>query len=109
MAHGLKTVHPPPVLHRLVRGFEPWAYPSWALADPNGTFGNRWDDPSNVYRVLYACSERRGCFIEVLSRFRPDPAVADALANISGPDDSLPARTGSPPLAPRPLARTGSS
>lgn len=83
-------MHPPAPLHRVARGSDPWSYPSWAYADPDGTFGNRWDDPDDVYRVLYACSQRRGCFVEVLSRYRPDPQVAAELAEIAGPDDSLP-------------------
>lgn len=90
MVVELATVRPSAPLHRLARGSDPWAYPPWAAADPDGTFGNRWDDPGDVYRVLYACSQRRGCFIEVLSRYRPDPEVAAALAEISGADDSLP-------------------
>jgi hypothetical protein len=32
-------------LYRLARAPEPWAWPDWAYAGLDGTFGNRWDDP----------------------------------------------------------------
>jgi len=38
--------------------------PDWASAGPDGTFGNRFDDPDATYRVLYASSQRLGCFLE---------------------------------------------
>ncbi|MHB8320141.1 MAG: RES domain-containing protein [Acidimicrobiales bacterium] len=41
----------------------------------DGPFIGRWDDPEDVYRVLYAASSPLGCFLEVLAVFRPDPAV----------------------------------
>ncbi len=46
------------------------------------TFGNRWDDPDGVYRVLNAASSRLGAFVEVLSRFRPDLQLLKELAEI---------------------------
>src|ERR1039458_5753060 len=50
----------------------PWQPPDWFWGSEDGTFGNRFDDPSGYYRVLYASSQRLFCFIETLARFRPD-------------------------------------
>lgn len=69
---------------RIGRAPDPWAWPDWAEAAADGTFGNRWDDPQSEYRVLYASSTRLGAFVEVLARFRPDPHVAAELAAIDG-------------------------
>jgi hypothetical protein len=68
---------------------DPWAYQDWAEAGDDGTFGNRWDDPESSYRVLYACSQRLGAFVETLSRFRPDPDVVAGLAEIEGEDSPV--------------------
>ncbi|MEV4418957.1 RES domain-containing protein [Patulibacter sp. NPDC049589] len=80
-------------LHRLARRPDPWAWPDWAFAGPDGTFGNRYDDPQSEYRVLYAGSDRLTCFLETLARFRPDPHV---LAVEIAPDP----RDGDFPTAP---------
>jgi hypothetical protein len=69
-------------LHRVGRRPNAWVWPDWAFAGPDGTFGNRYDDPAAEYRVLYASSSRRGAFLEVLARFRPDPAVVRELAEV---------------------------
>jgi len=60
------------------------------LAGPDGTFGNRFDDPGATYRVLYASSQRLGCFLETLARFRIDLKLAAELAEIQGDADHLP-------------------
>jgi hypothetical protein len=54
---------------------------------PDGSFGNRFDDPQGNYRVLYAATQRVSCFIETLARFRPDPALIAELEAIAGEDD----------------------
>jgi hypothetical protein len=72
MIVDLEVIRPAGRLFRVSRVPDPWAWPAWEYAGADGTFGNRWDDPQAVYRVLYACSELQGCFVEVLSRFRPD-------------------------------------
>src|SRR6266508_4565383 len=59
-------------------------------AGPDGTFGNRFDDPDATYRVLSASSQRLGCFLETLARFRIDPKLAAELADIEGEDDHFP-------------------
>lgn len=66
----------------------PGAGRDWANAGPDGTFGNRWDDPDGIYRVLYASSSRLGAFAEVLSRFRPDLQVVAGLAEIDDAEES---------------------
>lgn len=78
------------VIYRLGRKPDPWATPDWASAGPDGTFGNRFDDPDATYRVLYASSQRLGCFLETLARFRVDPKLRTELAEIAGEDDYWP-------------------
>lgn len=58
--------------YRLGRRPNAWQAPEWFLAHADGTFGNRFDDPEGSYRVLYTSSQRVACFVETLSRFRPD-------------------------------------
>jgi len=69
-------------LYRVGRHPDPWAFPDWAHVGSDGTFGNRWDDPEGVYRVVYASSSRLGAMAEVLARFRPDPHVVATLKEI---------------------------
>jgi len=81
---GLREISPSNPLHRVGRAPDPWAWPDWANAAADGTFGNRYDDPLGSYRVLYAASDRLGAFVEVLARFRPDPHVLKELQDIAG-------------------------
>jgi len=78
------------VIYRLGRKPDPWSAPDWASAGPDGTFGNRFDDPEAIYRVLYASSQRLGCFLETLARFRVDPKLLAELGQIEGEDDYCP-------------------
>jgi len=64
--------------------------PDEASAGSDGTFGNRFDDPDATYRVLYASSQRLGCFLETLARFHVDPKLLTELAEIAGEDDFWP-------------------
>jgi hypothetical protein len=80
----------PGVIYRLGRKPDPWSVPDWASAGPDGTFGNRFDDPEGMYRVLYASSQRLGCFLETLGRFRVDPKLLAELAETAGEDDAPP-------------------
>lgn len=89
MSHHLTPVNPPSRLFRLGRKPDPWAWPDWSNYSDTKS-GNRWDDPDRVYRVLYACSERRGAFVETLARFRPDPLIVAGRAEIIGEDDTIP-------------------
>jgi RES domain len=87
-------VEPDGPLYRLGRQPDPWAWPDWSYAGPDGTFGNRYDDPEASYRALYASSQRIGTFLETLARFRPDLEVLAELEQIEGDDEpSPPCRT----------------
>ena len=83
-------MRPEGVLYRLGRKSDPWAAPDWASAGHDGTFGNRFDDPDATYRVLYASSQRLGCFLETLARFRVDLKLVAELAEIAGDADHVP-------------------
>jgi len=65
----LESKRPSGPLFRVGRDRGAWAVPDWAYAKEDGTFGNLFDDPMRVYRVLYASSQRLGCFIETLAGF----------------------------------------
>lgn len=71
-------------IHRVARHPDAWAWPDWAYAHEDGTFGGRFDDPRGEYRVLYASSEREGAFAETLARYRVDLRVAAELEEIAG-------------------------
>jgi RES domain len=88
MSNGLASVEPDGPLYRLGRHPDPWAWPDWSYAAPDGTFGNRYDDPAGSYRVLYASSQRVGAFLETLARFRPDLEVIAELDRIEGDDEA---------------------
>jgi hypothetical protein len=91
MSDGLASVEPDGPLYRLGRYPDPWAWPDWSYAAPDGTFGNRYDDPEASYRVLYASSQRVGAFLETLARFRPDLEVLAELEEIEGEEEPPPA------------------
>src|SRR5262249_1182058 len=61
--------------------------PDWAYAKPDNTFGNRWDDPDGMYRVLYAGSQPLGTLMGTVGRFRPDGAVIAELDAIEHDED----------------------
>jgi hypothetical protein len=67
-----------------------WKPLDWAYAGEDGTFGNRFDDPEKLYRVLYASAVRFGCFLETLARFRKDPSLSAELSEIEGDNDFTP-------------------
>jgi RES domain len=75
MTTALTAARPGGRLHRVGRAPDAWAWPPWAYAGEDGTFGNRFDDPAGEYRVLYASSQRVGPFLETLARYRTDPAL----------------------------------
>ena len=74
-------------MFRLGRLPDPWQPPDWNWVHDDKTFGNRFDDPSGYYRVLYASTQRVSCFIETLARFRPDLSLMGELAEIEGEND----------------------
>lgn len=67
------------MVYRVGRGLDAFAPPDWGYALSDGTFGNRFDDPSSErglleeerYRVIYCATERAGAFGETIARFRP--------------------------------------
>src|SRR3954471_13014842 len=87
MTSRLALARPAGAFHRVGRRPEPWAWPDWAYAHEDGTFGNRYDDPAAEYRVLYASDDRAGALAETLARLRPDLELAAELALIQGDDD----------------------
>jgi hypothetical protein len=80
-------------IHRIGRWPDPWLPPDWAHSHSDGTFGNRFDDPQAYYRVIYTSSQRLGCFLETLARFRPDLSLLADFAEIEGEDDFTPLAT----------------
>src|SRR5260370_35420693 len=84
-------------IFRVGRRPNPWQPPDWSLAGSDGTFGNRFDDPDGTYRVLYASSQRLGCYLETLARFRVDLTLYAELSEIRGEDAFTP--LGRVPLA----------
>jgi hypothetical protein len=91
----LATCVPDGTMHRVGRAPDAWAWPDWAYAHEDGTFGNRYDDPLGEYRVIYAGRPRLAAFAETLARFRPDLELVAELSRIEGDDGGFPA-----PLAP---------
>ncbi len=89
----LETRKPPPAIFRIARKPDPWQPPDWSQANPDGTFGNRFDDPEGYYRVLYASSQKLSCFLETLGRYRPDVSLLTELHEIAGEDDFVPLGT----------------
>lgn len=69
------------VVYRVGYFPDPWTWTPWEYAE-GGRFDGRWDDPDGVWRTLYVGSSLLGRYLEVLARFRPDPAVAADLAAI---------------------------
>jgi hypothetical protein len=93
MEYPLEAQWPSGPVYRLGRRPDAWQLPPWSLAQRDGTFGNRFDDPEGYYRVLYASSQRLACFMETLARFRVDITLLTELELIEGPNDFLPLGT----------------
>lgn len=78
-------------MFRLVRApAEPFSPPDWDRAAPDGTFGNRFDDPSaedglppeHRFRVIYCATQRAATFGETVARFRVSLSLLGALQEI---------------------------
>lgn len=89
----LESKRPPATIFRLARKPDPWQAPDWSRANPDGTFGNRFDDPEGYYRVLYAATQKLSCYLETLARFRADLSLLAELNEIEGDNDFLPLGT----------------
>ena len=88
----------PADVFRLGRRPDPWAWPDWAYAEADGTFGNRYDDPQGIYRVLYASSQRFATFVECLAYYRPDiEVIAEMREIVCEAGDDEPPATGTVP------------
>lgn len=86
----MRQADTPAEVHRLGRRPDPWAWPDWAYAEPDGTFGNRYDDPQGIYRVLYASTQRVATFVECLAYYRADiELVAELQAIVGDEGDAL--------------------
>ena len=81
---------PPRPIYRLGLAGVVWAWPEWANAGADRTFGNRYDDCAGLYRVLYGGSRRYACYLETLARFRPDLSVYAEWEEIDGDGDHAP-------------------
>lgn len=88
------TLVPPPAggVYRIARGPEsPFSFPDWGRVGTDGTFGNRFDDPSgrdgrshdHHFRPLYCATHLAAAFGETMARFRVDPTLRAALARIN--------------------------
>lgn len=76
-------MQPPNEVYRVARKPEPWALLSWAWAQDDGTFYNRYDDPQAKYRVIYAATQLLSCFIETLACYRVDMQAAQELKELA--------------------------
>jgi hypothetical protein len=105
------SVVPPPAegVYRIARGpAEPFTPPDWDHAQDDGTFSNRFDDPTATigrppaerFRTIYCATQRVAAFAETLAHFRPsipllaqlaavedDESLEDALAGAIDPND----------------------
>ncbi|MGI8406586.1 MAG: RES domain-containing protein [Thermomicrobiales bacterium] len=88
------TISPEEGVVRIARrsggAFEP---PSWEYVLADGTFGNRFDDPTNStsrFRVIYCTTTSEAAFGETLARFRPSlDLLASLRAIVDESDDDL--------------------
>lgn len=73
-------------VHRIGYAPAPWDWTPWKHAQ-GGRFDGRWDDPDGNWRALYVGDCALACYLEVLAPFRPDPVLAQQLAEIVVGDD----------------------
>lgn len=78
-------------LFRIARSNDAWEWVDWVFARDSGRFDGRFDDPERQYRMLYAGTTLRGCLLEVLAHFRPDPAIEPEMADIIDDPEDTPA------------------
>jgi hypothetical protein len=81
-------------VHRVARNFDVFTPPDWEWAKEDGTFGNRFDDPSaedgmseeERFRIIYCSSRLVGAFGETIARFRKDVKLHAGLEIIEDAD-----------------------
>lgn len=97
-AAALVAIPPPARVFRVARrGGDPFAPPPWEWASPDGTFGNRFDDPSaergltiqERFRVVYCATTAAGAFGESVARFRPSITLLAQLRTIQDQASSV--------------------
>src|SRR5690554_1703202 len=86
-------VGPPrgPVYRVARRGHRPFASPPWGYALEDGTFGNRFDDPSGKqgippqqrFRSIYCATQKAGAFGETLARYRSSISLIAKLRDLA--------------------------
>ena len=86
----LEVKQPPETIFRVARKPDPREPLDWSRANPDGTFGDRFDDPEGYDRVRYAANQKLSGFLETLARFRLDPSLFAELNQIVGEDDYFP-------------------
>lgn len=108
MGHVVDVSPPAAGVYRLARGVKPFDPPDWVYAKEDGTFGNRFDDPTasnghppeQRFRAIYCATQRLAAFGETLAHFRVSATVLagldaiddeesteDALAGVVDPED----------------------
>jgi hypothetical protein len=76
---------------------DPFQPPDWDRAHDDGTFGNRFDDPSlendvpadRRFRAIYCATQRIATFGETLARFRPSLNLLTKLGEIDDEESLL--------------------
>lgn len=76
----MKVVSPGAGVWRVGRTPDPIEFPDPPKADEldHSRAGNRFDSPTENFRVCYFATDLETCFGETLARFRPDPALIAA-------------------------------
>jgi len=64
----LQGISPLGRVTRIGRRPNPWAWPPWEAQHSDATFGNRWDDPEGIYRVLYEGAPAREAVQQLMMR-----------------------------------------
>jgi len=103
MSRYLASVEPDGPLFRLGRQSDPWAWPDWAYAGPDGTFGNRYDDDAatirlrapraftqNVSRFVYEQRDEQGSFAGIRYRSRLGDEIVNWAVFEPAPDAPSP-------------------
>lgn len=82
MSCDIEAIDAQTSVFRVAKGDDPWRFTPWEYAKADRLFDGRFDDPEGEYRVLYACSQRLGAFMEALAPFRSDEALEAELAEV---------------------------
>jgi hypothetical protein len=102
MANVVRVSPPATGVYRLARGVNPFIPPDWEYAREDGTFGNRFDDPTankgnppeKRFRAIYCATQRLATFGETLARFRVSATVLAGLDEIEDEESTEEALAG---------------